>query len=115
MTIKSNLENKKFGVGDKVKVVQRIFEQSKERRQIFLGTVIGIKGSGENMSITVRRIGENLIGIEKIFPLGNPNIIEVSVTKEGRKGIRRSKLYYTRKQSRKEIERIYSRSGKKKE
>lgn len=113
MSLNVNFKNKVFGVGDKVKVVQKIQEAGKERRQIFIGTVIKIKGNEENRAVTVRRIGANLIGIEKIFPLNNPSIEDVQVTKEGFKGIRHSKLYYIRTKSKKEIDKIYSRTKKK--
>ncbi len=99
-----------IGVGDKVKVVHKVIEQGKERRQIFLGTIIKFGGNSENRSATVRRIGSNQIGIERIFPLNDPYLEEIAVTKEGHKGIRRSKLYYIRQKSKKEIDKIYSRS-----
>lgn len=106
-------KNTKVGSGDKVKVIQRVIESGKERKQMFLGTVIKIKGDPENKSITVRRIGANLIGIEKIFPLNNPLLEEIIVTREGHKGTRKSKLYYTRDKSKKEIDKIFSRNKNK--
>lgn len=101
------------GVGDRVRIVQKVFEGGKERKQTFIGTVIKIKGESDNKTVTVRRIGENKVGIEKIFTLNNPFIEDIVVTKEGLKGSRRAKLYYIRKKSKKEIEEIYSRVKKK--
>lgn len=106
-------KSKIIGVGDKVKVIQKIVEAGKERRQIFLGTIIQIKGDFENKTVTVRRIGANLIGIEKIFPLNNPSIEDIIVTREGHKGTRSAKLYYIRHKSKKEIDKIYSRTKRK--
>ena len=99
-----------FGVGDKVKVYQKLKEGDKSRTQIFEGTVIGIKGNGENKTFKVRRMGAAQIGIERIFPLFSPTIERIQVLKSGVAGIRRAKLYYIREKSRREIEKIYSRA-----
>lgn len=101
-------------MGDRIKVFQKIKEGDKTRTQIFEGMVIGIKGRQENKSFTVRRIGVAQVGIERIFPLGSPTIDKIEVVKKGGSGIRRAKLYYTRKKSRREVEKIYSRTSSKK-
>ena len=103
-----------FGIADKIKVYQKIKESGKERSQIFLGTVIKIRGEGDNKTFTVRRIGANQIGIERIFTLHSPMISKIEVIKSGTKGSRKSKLYFIRGKSKKEIEKIYSRSSLKK-
>jgi|SRR3972149_2675638 len=113
MSNSTQFKNSTIGVGDKVKVVQRILESGKERRQIFIGTIIKIGGDKDNKSMTVRKIGVNQIGIEKIYLLNNPSIEEIAVTKPGLSGSRRSKLYYVRSQSKKEIDKIYSRTTRK--
>jgi len=115
MALKAKHKGTEFGVGDRIKVVSKIKEGEKTRQQAFEGLVIGIKGRGENRSFTVRRIGVQQIGIERIFPLSSPSIEEVEVVKKGLKGVRRAKLYYTREKARKEIEEIYSRATKKEE
>lgn len=102
-----------FGVGDRVKVIQKIKEGEKTRLQSFEGMVIAIRGRQENKTFTVRRIGEAQIGIEKIFPVSTPTIERVEVVKKGLPGVRRAKLYYTRDKSRKEVEKIYSRANRK--
>ena len=112
MPIKIDFKENSIGVGDKVKIFQNVKESGKERRQVFIGTIIKIKGNSDNRTITVRRIGANLIGIEKIFSLNNPSIEEILVTRKGVEGIRRSKLYYIRSKAKKEIDKIYSRSVK---
>jgi large subunit ribosomal protein L19 len=113
MAIKAKHKDTTFGVGDRVKVTQKIKEGEKMRLQVFDGIVIGIRGEGENKSFTVRRIGVQQIGIERIYPLISPSIEKVEVVRPGTKGIRRAKLYYIRDKSKKEIELIYSRvSGK---
>lgn len=96
-----------------MKVYQKIKEGDKTRTQIFEGMVIGIKGREENKSLTVRRIGAALVGIERIFPLMSPTIDKIQVVKKGGQGVRKAKLYYTRDKSRREVEKIYSRVSSK--
>jgi len=82
-----------FQIGDVVDVQSRIKEGEKERIQTFSGTVIARKGSGVRENFTVRRIvsGE---GVERVFPLHAPSIINVIVRRAGQ--ARRAKLYYLR-------------------
>ena len=101
-----------INVGDRVRVMQKIKEGAKERTQAFEGIVIKIRGSQENKTFTVRRIGVGQVGIERIFPVVSPLIVDIEVVKEGKRGIRSAKLYYIRKKSKKEIEKIYSRAKK---
>jgi large subunit ribosomal protein L19 len=113
MALKAKHKDTEFGVGDRVKVTQKVREGEKERLQVFDGIVLGIKGEGENKSFTVRRIGIQQIGIERIYPLGSPTIESIQVIRSGTVGIKRAKLYYIRGKSKREIEKIYSRGGKK--
>ncbi|MDP7052168.1 MAG: 50S ribosomal protein L19 [Verrucomicrobiota bacterium] len=82
-----------FGVGDTVKVSTRVKEGGKERKQIFQGIVIGRRGRGLNATFTVRRISYGQ-GVERVFPVNSPNVIEVDVEKRGK--VRRAKLNYLR-------------------
>lgn len=83
-----------FEIGDTVDVHCRILEGTKERVQIFTGTVIARRGAGTREMFTVRRIvgGE---GVERIFPVNSPKIAKLEVVRHGR--VRRAKLYYLRK------------------
>lgn len=84
-----------FVPGDLVRVHERIKEGDKSRIQIFEGTVLALKGRGENKSFTVMKtIGG--IGVEKIFPMQSPNLDKVEVKSHSKKKIRRAKLYYLR-------------------
>ena len=112
MAIFANFNKTKFGVGDKISVHQKIKEGEKTRIQAFEGVVIAIKNRGENKTITVRRIGEQKVGIERIFPLSSPTIVDIKVIRKGTAGVRRSKLYFIRDKSRKEIDKIYSRAAR---
>lgn len=99
-----------FGIGDLVRVSQRIKEGEKSRVQVFEGQILAIKNREENKSITVRRIGANLIGVERIFPLMSPTIEKIEVVKQGTSGSRHAKLYYTRDKSKREVDTIYART-----
>jgi len=102
-------KNIEFGVGDKVKVFQKIIEGSKERSTIFEGQVISIRGKKGNHSFVVRKIGSGKIGIEKIYPLESPTIEKVEIIKHGSRGVKSAKLYYIRKKTVREIDKIYAR------
>lgn len=113
MAIITKHNETEFGVGDRIKVTQKIKEGDKERSQVFDGIVIGIKGRGENKTFTVRRIGVQQIGIERIFSLASPTIEKVEVVRSGVKGVKKAKLYYIRNKPKREIEKIYSKASKK--
>ena len=114
MALTIQINNTEIGVGDTVRVLQKIVEEGKPRSQTFEGIVIAIKGERENKTFTVRKIGLAKIGIERIFPYNSPSIEEVKVIKSGVKGSNRAKLYYIRAKSRKEIDAIYSRAKRRK-
>ena len=84
-----------FTSGDMVRVHERIKEGDKSRIQVFEGTVLALKGRGENKSFTVMKIVSG-IGVEKIFPLNSPNLEKVEIKAHSKKKIRRAKLYYMR-------------------
>ena len=80
-------------VGDTVRVHVRIKEGSRERIQVFEGTIIARKGGGIGETITVRRISYG-VGCEKVFPVHSPNVAMVETVRKGK--VRRAKLYYLR-------------------
>ncbi len=102
---------KSFNVGDTVRVMYKIKEGEKERVQPFEGIVIGKKGEGVSKTFTVRRIGANNIGVERIFPTYSPSINEIQIVKHGR--VRRAKLYYLRGKLGKAATRVKERLGDK--
>lgn len=89
-----------FEIGDLVDVQCRIREGAKTRIQIFSGTVIARKGRGINETFTVRRVSGDE-GVERIFPLHSPNVVDVRAIRSGK--TRRAKLYYLRQRSGKGI------------
>lgn len=112
MALSASIKDIAFGVGDRVKVTQKIQEEGKSRLAAFDGMVISIKGSGAGRTFTVRRIGEAQVGIEKIFPVSLPTIEKVEVLKKGTAGVKKAKLYYVRNKSKREIDKIYSRASR---
>ena len=82
-----------FGIGDTVKVYVKVKEGTRERLQIFEGTVIAKKHGGINESFTVRRVSYG-VGVERVFPVNCPSVAKVEVVRKGK--VRRAKLYYLR-------------------
>jgi large subunit ribosomal protein L19 len=99
---KKNLKSKipHFEIGDTVDVHCKITEGDKTRLQVFSGTVIARRGRGINETFTVRRIVDDE-GVERIFPLHSPNVIDVKSIRSGK--TRRAKLYYLRQRSGKSV------------
>ena len=76
-----------------VRVHVKVKEGSRERIQVFEGTVIAKRHGGIEETITVRRISYG-IGVEKVFPVHSPSIDTIEVVRNG--SVRRAKLYYLR-------------------
>lgn len=83
----------KFGIGDRVKVHVKVTEGSRQRVQVFEGTVISKKGESVKETYCVRRVSHG-VGVERIFPLHSPVIEKVDIVRRGK--VRRAKLYYLR-------------------
>lgn len=82
-----------FKVGDTVRVHAKIKEGSRERIQIFEGTVLKRQGGSCRETFTVRKTS-NGIGVEKTWPLHSPHVVKVEVIRRGK--VRRAKLNYLR-------------------
>ncbi|MFR5601621.1 MAG: 50S ribosomal protein L19 [Lachnospiraceae bacterium] len=82
-----------FCVGDTVRVHNKIKEGTRERIQIFEGTVIKRQNGGSRETFTVRK-NSNGIGVEKTWPLHSPSVDTIEVVRRGK--VRRAKLYYLR-------------------
>ncbi len=80
-------------IGDTVKVYIKIKEGSKERIQMFEGTVIAKKHGGIQETFKVRRVSYG-VGVEKTFPMNSPLIDRIEIVRHGK--VRRAKLYYLR-------------------
>lgn len=80
-------------VGDTVRMHVKVKEGSRERIQVFEGTVIAKKHGGIAETFTVRRVSYG-VGVEKVFPLHSPVIEKIETVRTGK--VRRAKLYYLR-------------------
>ena len=80
-------------IGDYVKVHFKVIEGTRERIQMYEGTVIAKHEGGISSTFTVRRIAYGC-GVEKTFPLHSPSVVAVDVIRKGK--VRRAKLYYLR-------------------
>jgi len=83
-----------FRAGDTVRLAVTIKEGDKSRVQNYEGVCIAKRGQGTGETVTVRKIGANGIGIERIFPIYTDSINEITVIRRGR--VRRAKLFYLR-------------------
>ncbi|MGO8683618.1 MAG: 50S ribosomal protein L19 [Thermoleophilia bacterium] len=82
-----------FKAGDTVKVHFRVIEGSRQRTQIYQGTVIKRQGQGVRETFTVRKQSFG-VGVERTFPVHSPKIEKIEVIMIG--DVRRAKLYYLR-------------------
>jgi|TARA_B110000977_G_scaffold26039_1_gene32299 large subunit ribosomal protein L19 len=83
-----------FGAGDTVTVFYKIKEGDKERTQFFKGVVLQRRGAGITETFTIRKIGANSIGVERIFPVNSPILEKIEVNKRGM--VRRARIFYLR-------------------
>lgn len=88
------LEKQDLRPGYVVRVHTKITQGEKERVQIFEGVIIAMKGKGVGRTMTVRKIGEGGVGVERIWPIASPSILKVEVVSKAK--VRRSKLYFLR-------------------
>lgn len=88
-----NKDLPRFGPGDTVRVQVKVVEGSRERIQIFEGTVLKIRGEGLSQTFTVRRVSYG-VAVERTFPMHSPRIGGIEVTRRGK--VRRARLFYLR-------------------
>lgn len=82
-----------INIGDTAKVYVKVREGTRERVQMFEGTVIQKKHGGINETFTVRRLSYG-VGVERTFPINSPNIDRIEIARKGK--VRRAKLFYLR-------------------
>lgn len=82
-----------FNVGDTVRVHLKVKEGTRERVQVFEGTVLKRQNGGIRETFTVRRIAYG-VGVEKTLPVNSPVIEKIELVRKGK--VRRAKLFYLR-------------------
>lgn len=104
--------DKSFAVGDTIKISYLIKEGEKERQQIFEGILTKIKGNDdENRMITVRKVSNIGIGVERIIPLNSPYIKEIKLSKKS--SYKKAKLYFLPGLSQQQVkQKIYKKASK---
>ena len=80
--------------GDTVRVSAKVVEGTRERVQVFEGTVMRLRGGGITRSVTVRALRSG-VGVERTFKVNSPRIEKIEVVRHG--VARRAKLYFLRK------------------
>jgi large subunit ribosomal protein L19 len=79
--------------GDTVRVHAKVVEGTRERIQVFEGTVIRVTGGGLRRNFTVRRVTHG-VGVERTFMVHSPRIDKIDVLRHG--DVRQARLYYLR-------------------
>lgn len=82
-----------LSIGDTARVFFKVTEGTRERVQMFEGTVIQKKHGGIQATFTVRRVLHG-IGVERTFPINSPKIDRIEVVRHGK--VRRAKLFFLR-------------------
>lgn len=82
-----------FNVGDTVRVHAKVIEGTRERIQVYEGTVLKRQNGGARETFTVRK-NSNGVGVEKTWPVHSPIIDKIEVVRKGK--ARRAKLFYLR-------------------
>jgi large subunit ribosomal protein L19 len=82
-----------FRVGDTVRVHVKVREGEKERIQIFEGICIRRRGGSVAETFTVRKMSSG-VGVERIFPVQSPSVVNVEIKSRG--FVRQARLYYLR-------------------
>ena len=82
-----------LNIGDTLKVYFKVIEGTRERIQMFEGSLIKKNGGGISETFTVRRVSYG-VGVERTFPVNSPKIDKIEISRKGK--VRRARLYYLR-------------------
>ena len=101
-----------LSVGDTITVNYKIKEGDKERQQLFQGILLKISGNTpETRMITVRKISNTGLGVERVIPLISPHLTDISLEKKSL--YTKSKLYFIRNLSGQQLRyRLYRQNKK---
>lgn len=113
------MKNEDLRVGMTVRIHEKIEDitpkgEKRTRIQVFEGLILGIRGAGISKTMTVRKVADAGVGVEKIYPLNLPAIDKVEVVKTAK--VRRAKLsFITDKRSkfRRKLKEVWEKKEKK--
>jgi len=95
-------KDKTFTVGSTVSVTYKFKEAEKERKQIFKGILLKIRGNTpQTKMITVRKVSRSGIGVERIIPLMSPFLEDIKLVKKSL--FTKAKAYFIRRLSEQEL------------
>lgn len=95
-------KDKSYRVGSTIGISYKFKEGDKERKQIFKGILIKVKGNTpDTKMITVRKISRSGTGVERIIPLVSPFLDDIKLVKKA--DPKRAKLYFIRNLSEQKV------------
>lgn len=95
-------KDKRFTIGSTLGITYKFKEGEKERKQIFKGILIKVKGnSPQTRMFTIRKISHSGIGVERIIPLVSPFLDSISLVKKAVQ--QKAKLYFIRNLHEKQV------------
>ena len=95
-------KDKKFTIGSTLSITYKFKDGEKERKQIFKGILIKVKGnSTKTRMFTIRKISHSGIGVERIIPLESPFLSEIKLIKKAAQ--QKAKLYFIRNLHEKQV------------
>lgn len=95
-------KDKRFTVGSTLNVTYKFKEGEKERKQIFKGILIKVKGNTpQTKMFTVRKISHSGIGVERIIPVQSPFLDNITLASKAAQ--QKAKLYFIRNLHEKQV------------
>lgn len=82
-------------IGDTIRLGLKVVDKKDTRIQNFEGILIRMSGSGLRKTLTVRKIGANGVGVERIIPVHSPILSKIEMISRPKRA-RKARLYYLR-------------------
>jgi len=88
-------KDNRFTIGSTLSVTYKIKEGEKERKQVFKGILIKVRGTSlPTRMFTIRKISNSGIGVERIIPINSPFIDSITLDKKAAQ--QKAKIYFIR-------------------